>query len=175
MFIKYLCRLKCQNLIQDDFADILSEISAKDKTFRQLNRLKPYILIRKLFSRSTDKTQKVKEVASVSWTPLTSSVELESILKKSQEKLQVIFKHSSRCGISNMVLRRFNQENAPLNTKIDFHFLDIFVHREVSNEIANKFHVIHESPQMILLKNGVVVYDCSHSDINHCELSSYLD
>jgi bacillithiol system protein YtxJ len=64
-----------------------------------------------------------------------------------------------------MALKQFERE-FDLNDIVDAYFLDLIAHRDVSNEIARKFNVYHESPQLILIKNGKAVYDVSHSDIN---------
>ncbi|TNF08335.1 MAG: DUF2847 family protein, partial [Bacillota bacterium] len=53
------------------------------------------------------------------------------------------------------------------------YFLDLLNHRDVSNEIANRFQVVHQSPQLILIKNGVAVYNASHSEIQAEVLEKY--
>ena len=55
---------------------------------------------------------------------------------------------------------------------VDAYFLDLIAHRDISNEIASRFGVYHESPQLILIKNGKAVYNVSHSDIDAEALKS---
>jgi bacillithiol system protein YtxJ len=101
----------------------------------------------------------------INWTQLTDTLQLQEIEAISNEKPVVIFKHSTRCSISRMALKQFERE-FDLNDTVDAYFLDLIAHRDVSNEIARKFNVYHESPQLILIKNGKAVYDVSHSDID---------
>jgi len=103
--------------------------------------------------------------SNVNWKELTDLAQLSEIEALSNEKPVVIFKHSTRCSISRMALKQFERE-FDLNETVDAYFLDLIAHRDISNEIANKFKVYHESPQLILIKNGKAVYDVSHSDID---------
>jgi len=56
----------------------------------------------------------------------------------------------------------------------DFHFLDLHKHPNLSKAIEKKFEVYHESPQLILVKNGIAEYDASHFDISVEELNESL-
>jgi len=103
--------------------------------------------------------------SNINWTPLTDILQLQEIEALSNEKPVVIFKHSTRCSISKMALKQFERE-FDLNETVDAYFLDLIAHRDISNEIANRFNVYHESPQLILIKNGKAVYNVSHSDID---------
>jgi len=103
--------------------------------------------------------------SNINWTELTDLLQLQEIEAISNEKPVVIFKHSTRCSISRMALKQFERE-FDLNDNVDAYFLDLIAHRDVSNEIARKFNVYHESPQLILIKNGKAIYDVSHSDIS---------
>lgn len=103
--------------------------------------------------------------SNINWTELTDVLQLQEIEAISNEKPVVIFKHSTRCSISRMALKQFERE-FDLNDTVDAYFLDLIAYRDVSNEIAKKFNVYHESPQLILIKNGKAVYDVSHSDID---------
>ena len=97
------------------------------------------------------------------WIPLNSLAQIEQIRNESINKPQVIFKHSTTCSISKMALDRFERSNAP--DTIDFYYLDLLNFRNISNAIAESFQVHHESPQVILIKNGACVYDESHYGI----------
>ena len=99
------------------------------------------------------------------WITLDSVEQLDEIENAPETELIGVFKHSTRCGISKMVLRQFEgQFNLP-DKKIKFYFLDLLKHRQLSQEIASRFQVVHESPQLILLKNNKVVYHASHHEI----------
>lgn len=111
--------------------------------------------------------------SNVNWIPLTNLAQLNDIENISNVKPIVIFKHSTRCSISRFALKQFEREY-DLDETVDAFFLDLIEHRDVSNEIASKFGVYHESPQLILIKNGKAVYDVSHSDINADALKSKI-
>lgn len=104
----------------------------------------------------------------MNWIPLTDENQLDDIRKESSEKTQVIFKHSTRCSISSMAKSRLERSNAPEGIK--FHFLDLIKYRSVSNKIEEQFMVQHESPQVLIIKNGECVYDESHSGISMDEI-----
>jgi len=98
------------------------------------------------------------------WIHLTGEEQLKQIISKSQLKPQVIFKHSTRCSISAVALQRLQKVSQPLD--IDFYFLDLLAYRSLSNKIAEVFRVPHESPQVLVIKDGECVYDESHMGIS---------
>ena len=110
--------------------------------------------------------------SNVNWIPLTAISQLDEIVENSKDKTIGIFKHSTRCSISRFALKQFENEYS-LEDKVDLYFLDLLNYREVSNEIANRFQVIHQSPQLIVIKNGVTVYNASHSEIQAEVLEKY--
>lgn len=99
------------------------------------------------------------------WKPLEDMATLEAILEGSSNKPAVIFKHSTRCGISKMALKQFEQAY-PKNHEDDLYLLDLLNFREISNAIAEKLGVVHQSPQVLVVRNGHSVYDASHSLID---------
>lgn len=100
----------------------------------------------------------------MNWIPLLNELQLEEIKKNSSHSPQVIFKHSSRCSISSVARNRLDRAEAPQG--INFYFLDIINHRNISNKIAQDFNVHHESPQVLIINNGICVYNESHSGID---------
>jgi bacillithiol system protein YtxJ len=106
----------------------------------------------------------------MNWIPLTTEDQLLLIKEKSFSIPQVIFKHSTRCSTSSMVLNRLERAEAPAT--IDFYYLDLLAHRTISNKIAEIFQVYHESPQVLLIRNGECVYDESHMAITMEELTA---
>jgi bacillithiol system protein YtxJ len=108
----------------------------------------------------------------MNWHPINSLDQLEHIKSASYISPQVIFKHSTTCSISRMALDRFERAATP--EKVDFHYLDLLNYKAISNEIASFFQVHHESPQVILIKNGECIYDESHYGIMMDELISFL-
>lgn len=107
----------------------------------------------------------------MNWIPLTEESQLDEIREKSFLRPQVIFKHSTRCNISSIAMSRLQKEDQP--DGMDFYYLDLLKYRSISNKIASDFQVHHESPQIILIKNGEVVYDESHLSIDMDEIREY--
>ena len=93
---------------------------------------------------------------------LTEEKQLEKLQQDSYEKKILVFKHSSRCGISSMVLKRFENAMSSEVTNFDYYFLDIIKHRAISNALEDRFKIRHESPQLLVFKNGKVIADDSH-------------
>jgi len=104
----------------------------------------------------------------MNWIPLTSESQLQEIIDLSKTTPQVIFKHSTRCSISSMALNRMEQADQPAN--IDFYYLDLIQYRPISQQIAELFSVFHESPQVLLIKDGNCTYSETHMGISMDEL-----
>jgi bacillithiol system protein YtxJ len=100
----------------------------------------------------------------MNWTTIESADQIEAI--KEQQDYSLIFKHSTRCSISMMVKRRFELDWDKLPGNLPLYFLDLIKHRDISNQIATDFQVHHESPQLLLIKNGECVLDLSHGEIS---------
>lgn len=108
------------------------------------------------------------------WIPLTSLEQLDEIETSSNVKPQVIFKHSTTCGISRMVLNMFTSSYGLGPNQMNLYFLDLHAHRDVSNKVAEKFQVMHQSPQLLIVKSGVVVAHDSHGAISDINLEQYV-
>jgi bacillithiol system protein YtxJ len=104
----------------------------------------------------------------MAWKELTQIEQLEDIRNKSFAKPQVIFKHSRRCSLSSMAQSRLERAGFPPN--LEFYHLDLITHRDLSNKIAEQFDVCHESPQVLLIRNGQCVYEESHMAIDMSEI-----
>ncbi len=112
-------------------------------------------------------------LSKVGWRSLTDLGQLNEIIDLSTEKPVVIFKHSTRCSISRMVLKQFENE-FDFNEKVVSFLLDLIEYRNISNEIASRFGVQHQSPQIILICDGKAVYNASHESIEAAKLVKYL-
>ena len=110
----------------------------------------------------------------IPWQPLNSIDQFERIKQESNSRPQVIFKHSTTCGISRMVLNMFKSSYSLSEGQMDFYFLDLLANRDVSNAIATEFGVMHQSPQLLIIKNGVVVMHDSHGGISEINLKQYV-
>jgi len=100
----------------------------------------------------------------MNWTSLDSANQVDTI--KQQPGYSLIFKHSTRCSISMMAKRRFELDWDKLPADMPLYFLDLIKHRELSNQVAQDFHVHHESPQMLLIRDGECILDQSHGGIS---------
>ena len=109
----------------------------------------------------------------LSWNHLTDLGGLNEIIVLSEQQPVLIFKHSTRCSISRMALKQFENE-FNLQDKITIYYLDLLEFRSISNEIASRFKIEHQSPQIVLIKNGAVIYDASHSDIDALTLQEMI-
>jgi bacillithiol system protein YtxJ len=100
----------------------------------------------------------------MNWIALESATQLDEI--KQIPGYSIIFKHSTRCSISMMAKRRFELDWDDLPEDIPLYFLDLIKNRDISNQIAQDFSVYHESPQLLLIKNGECILDQSHGGIS---------
>jgi len=108
----------------------------------------------------------------MNWKSLESAEQIDAI--KNQEGYSLIFKHSTRCSISMMVKKRFEQDWNKLPESLPLYFLDLIKHRDLSNKIATAFVVHHESPQMLVIKDGECVLDLSHGEVSVEEAMSVI-
>ncbi|MEI8053481.1 MAG: bacillithiol system redox-active protein YtxJ [Bacteroidota bacterium] len=106
----------------------------------------------------------------MNWLPLTSIEQLEEISILSNQAPQLIFKHSTRCSISIIAKNRLERSAAPEN--ITFYYLDLLTYRNVSDYIADKFNIHHQSPQILLIKNGECIFEETHNAIDMDEIVS---
>jgi len=73
-----------------------------------------------------------------------------------------------------MVMNIFKETFDLEKEQADFYYLDLLSYRSVSNEVGIKFQVIHQSPQLLVIKNGVVVASASHGAISDLVLEDYI-
>ena len=123
---------------------------------------------------SINKTSKEIEDTYLSWTPLISVDEINTIKEISKNQSVLIFKHSTRCGISRMVIKQFESLFNEENKQLKVYYLDLLRFREVSSKLSEVFQVIHQSPQLLVVKNGISVYDESHYEITKVNLPKFI-
>jgi bacillithiol system protein YtxJ len=100
------------------------------------------------------------------WKTLDSLTQLNDAIVESHTSAQIIFKHSTRCIISKMVLAQLEENLDAIPTNANLLFLDLLNHRDISNSIAMQLGVHHESPQVVVIKNGQAVFYESHHSID---------
>ncbi|SEN17627.1 bacillithiol system protein YtxJ [bacterium A37T11] len=98
-----------------------------------------------------------------SWIALTTEQQLDDIAHN--DTYCIIYKHSTRCPISSMAKKSIQLEEVLLPDDLPRYYLDLFAYRQVSNKIAEKWQVRHESPQLLLIKGNECVYHASHNNI----------
>lgn len=113
-----------------------------------------------LFSKSST------PISSFPWKEITSVEEFNEMLNAPTEKAKLFFKHSTRCSISSMALKGFEREWNVSSDDFELYFIDLIAHRDISNAIAAESHVEHQSPQVVVWRNGEVVYNASHHHID---------
>lgn len=112
-------------------------------------------LYKKIFQAKTSNQMK--------WNELNNINDLETALKASHEQPVALFKHSTRCSVSLMAKKSIERF---WDLDIDAYYLDLIAHRDVSNSIAEQLEIHHQSPQMILVKDGKAIYNASHGSID---------
>lgn len=100
----------------------------------------------------------------MNWIQLDSLEQLQNI--KNAEGFSIIFKHSTRCSISLMAKRKFEMDWDSIPENTNLYFLNLLNYREISTAIANIFQVHHQSPQLLLIKDGECVFESSHGEIS---------
>ena len=111
----------------------------------------------------------------MNWNKLTSEEQIDQVIAASEEKPVLLFKHSTRCSISSMsldrLLRNWKEEDS---AQITPYYLDLIAYRSISDLVAQRFGISHESPQVLLLKDGKVTYHESHYGISYAEIKSQV-
>lgn len=127
-----------------------------------------------IFNNLFGKKENTDKSSYIHWIALTSYEQLEEIKKQSDSEAVLIFKHSTRCGISSMVKRQFEGLFAEEHQSLKVYYLDLLNYRSISNEIATVFQIVHQSPQLIVIRNKNVVFNASHYDITEVNLTRFL-
>ncbi len=105
------------------------------------------------------------------WINLESPHQLVEIVATEQPVL--IFKHSTRCSISRMVKKTFEEDAEVLST-VPTYYLDLLEYRSISDQIATDFSITHQSPQVLLVQNGTCIYSASHEAIDAAEIARII-
>ena len=118
-------------------------------------------------------TSPAEEKKSIPWNPLIDEDQLKTISEDSYNRPQMIYKHSTTCGISSMVLNMFSRSFDP-DSNADLYFLDIHQNRVISNLLSQQYGVRHESPQLLMVRNGEVSVHRSHGAIADMNWADHL-
>jgi len=111
----------------------------------------------------------------MNWLELKEEKEVEQLKESSKNHPIVIFKHSTRCSTSAAALdrleRNWKETEMP---NVQSYYLDLLSYRPVSKKIQDIFYVEHQSPQILVIKNGRCIYNASHIDINYNEIKEWV-
>jgi len=115
------------------------------------------------------------ESSNTIWNRISGLGVIKTVLQNSNDKPQLIYKHSHRCSICFLAKEELEKVAEELNSIADLYIVNVINQREVSNSIASKLEVRHESPQVIILKNKKVVWNGSHWSVKGKEILKQLD
>ena len=125
--------------------------------------------IKKIFNNNT-----VNNEPLVNWAMIDGIDTMTEIIDNAKNSTLIIFKHSSRCGMSSSILRKFEKKTSTTFTdKKLFYFLNVIKHKDVSDEIEKRFSIRHESPQVLIVKNNEVIKHDSHYSILDIDLADF--
>jgi len=116
---------------------------------------------------------KKSEQSKINWNHITTVEELNQAIADTDNVTGIFFKHSTRCSISSMALNRFESSwEQDDNSKL--YFIDLISNRDVSNSISELMGVMHQSPQVIVVKNGKEIYNASHNGISASDIKNSI-
>lgn len=108
------------------------------------------------------------------WNAVEKGSEVDRIIEQSYQQPQLLYKHSNRCSVCWFAKSELEKVAEAIKAKAEMHFVDVIKSREVSNYIADKLGIRHESPQAILVNGGEVVWHDSHGTINSATILDVL-
>lgn len=103
------------------------------------------------------------------WSTIEQESHLESLLNQTEPL--VIFKHSERCSVSRMAKRTFESE---YESDVPVYLIHVIEERPISNKIAEITGINHQSPQLLIIKDGKCVYHASHDHISAQDIKGFL-
>lgn len=109
-----------------------------------------------------------------SWRTLETAADVEQAIQQAQKQPVAFFKHSTRCGTSHQLMDQLVKDTQNSPGGIAFYYLDLIVHRSLSNQIAEILNVAHQSPQLILFYKDEVVAHASHHAIDWAKMTANL-
>ena len=114
----------------------------------------------------------------MNWLPLIAEEQLmdvDALSNRNDVKAVLLFKHSTRCSISIAALGRLERSWKLMDTEVPTFYLDLLNYRNISQAIAQKYGIEHESPQILVIKNGKCIYSATHSDISSPEIEAAIN
>lgn len=109
-----------------------------------------------------------------SWTSLERATQVDELLARSYETPCLIFKHSTKCFISEVALRRLESKWSFSDQQLVPYFVDAIAQRPISKQVCEVFEEHHETPQILLIDKGEVILEANNMDIHAEEISEML-
>lgn len=109
------------------------------------------------------------------WNTITEPTQFDEILEKSHQQPQLIYKHSHRCSVCFVAKGNLEKASGNIQNHADMHFLNVVHNRELSDHVATELDVRHESPQVILVDDGEVIWHASHGSIDGDKIMEVLE
>lgn len=111
----------------------------------------------------------------INWSSLNREDQIQEIIEESKAKPVIIFKHSTSCSISATAKGRLERQWSDSGLEqVKPYYLDLLSYRPVSQQVARTFGIEHESPQLLLIRDGECIYDASHMGIRLEEVKKHL-
>ncbi len=114
-----------------------------------------------------------KKESKLNWNKITAEEELRHFLNENEKPI-LFFKHSTRCSISSMALSRLEGDWEQKESSCELVFIDLIAFRSVSNLLSETTGIQHQSPQVIIWKNGKVLHYASHSEIKYKTIKEFI-
>jgi len=120
------------------------------------------------------KKKRTGKIESSTWNTLSEFKDVQCIVDKSNERPQLIYKHSNQCSVSFVAKDELEKNAEQISQIADLNIVYVVQQRDISNAIAMGLKIRHESPQAILVKDGEVIWKGSHWDVNAEEILNRL-
>lgn len=108
------------------------------------------------------------------WKKIDHIDQVNQIIAESTNRPVMIFKHSTSCSISAVSLSRLERCWDADMSSLSTYYLDLLSYRDISNEIAKTFDVMHQSPQVLVIRDGKCIHESSHFGISCSEIKQSL-
>ena len=102
-------------------------------------------------------------------------VEINDLSNKPRSYGVLLFKHSTRCGVSIYALKQLEREYKFTSEEMPVYLLDILNYRQLSNRIAELYGVAHESPQILFIKDGKCSGNASHNNVSNQTINGWIN
>ena len=109
------------------------------------------------------------------WIQLNEEGQLEELIRLSETKAVGIYKQSHRCSVCRFIVKSFSMQWQLPTDQFPVYYFDVVEKRALSNMIAAKFNITHQSPQFIVLRHGRAVYHASGGDIDYADILLHLN